>query len=141
MNHCTNEPLRVYCDFDSFDKKAGLDYYIFNNNQKINTPLKGILNYQDIRMFCAKEGLEPIHIKNMKMLKNIYFLLLKMNYNLKDQIIFPLAYDYNCDFAKCSGKYKSLNDDNSHDINDLLSGFKGDSELQTLVSKNIVKYN
>ena len=62
-----------------------------------------------------------------------------MQFNLNDSNIIPLAYDYNCDFAKCSGLYKSLNDENSSDINDLLTLFSN-KENKMFISKNIVKY-
>ena len=138
-NECTPKAIRVYCDFDSYSNKSGLDYLIFNENQLPNSKLKSIRKFKDIRLECAKLGLEPIQIKNLKMLKIIYYLLHKMKYNLNINSIIPLAYDYNCDFAKCSGLYKSLNDENSSEINDLLTIFSN-NEQKMFITKNIVKF-
>ena len=137
-NECTNEAIRVFCDFASYDKQGGLDYFIFNDDQKINLPMKNVNTLHDIRMKCAKKGLEPIQIKNLKMLENIHFLLLKMGYNLKDNMIIPLGYDYNCDLAKCSGLYKSLNDEHSPELNEIISNFKKSSDLPVLNLRNTV---
>jgi hypothetical protein len=139
-NECNSKPLRVYCDFDSYDKKAGLDYLIFNNYQRPNTQMTNVKNFKDIRLACAKLGLEPIQIKNIKMLKIIFSLLYKMSFNLNDSKIIPLAYDYNCDFAKCSGLFKSLNDENSSEINELLTLF-AHNDKKMFITKNIFEDN
>lgn len=135
-NNCTPRPLRVYCDFDSYQFKAGLDYYIFNGNQIPNSFLKNIKDFKDIGYTCSSLGLEPIRIKSIKNIQTISKVLTSMGYSLNLNAIIPLGYDYNCDFAKCSGLYKSLNDENSSDINDLLNSFN--SADNQIFTKNIV---
>ena len=123
-NECMPKSLQVFCDFDSYEKKGGLDYYIFNDNQPINTPFKNkFRGYLDIRYKCNLLGLEPLEIKNDKMINTIYNLLRILKYDLNTDIIIPLAYDYNCDVSKCANLFKPFNDINSGDITDLLNSF------------------
>lgn len=123
-NECMPKAIQVYCDFDSYENKGGLDYYIFNDNQPINTPFKTkFRNYLDIRYKCNVLGLEPLEIKNDKMLSIVYNLLKILKYDLNSDTIIPLAYDYNCDVSKCANLFKPFNDINSGDISDLLSAF------------------
>jgi hypothetical protein len=137
-NDCTPKPLRVYCDFDSYSQKGGLDYIIYNREKAVNSPMEGIKKYTDIRKECAKIGLEPLQFKSLRMIKIVHYLLRKQKYNLKDKLIVPLAYDYNCDVSKCSGKYKSLNDENSFDINDYLKQLTVGGGVSNLLSKSVV---
>jgi len=129
-NECTPTSMRVFCDFDSYEKKAGLDYIILNNNQPINTPIPDIKTFKDVRLECAKYGLEPIEIKNSNHLKNIYNLLITQYYDLNRQAIIPIAYDYSCDYAKCSKAFRPLNSEKSNEINDILNDFNARSSGQ-----------
>ena len=137
-NECTPKPIRVYCDFYSYKNKGGLDYFIYNRNNEVNTRMYSFKNYKDIRAECAQLGLEPIQIKNLRILKIVHYLLKKLKYNLKENVIIPIGYDYNCDISKCSGNYKSLNDENSYEINQFLESFSFHSESNNLISKNAV---
>jgi len=127
-NECMPKALNVYCDFDSYKKIGGLDYYIFNDNQPINTPLKDkFKGYLDLRYKCNQLGLEPMEIKNDDMIYKIYNLLKILKYDLNTDTIIPIAYDYNCDVSKCANLFKPLNDINSGDISDIISSFIKDN--------------
>jgi len=124
-NDCMPEAQNVYCDFDSYDYKGGLDYLIYNNDNNPNEPFRHqFKNEIDIKYQCYKLGMEPIHIKNSKMLKNIYYLLKMLNYDLKSDHLIPLAYDYDCDISKCSKHFSSFNDIHSGDITEIINQFK-----------------
>lgn len=120
-NECMSKAQRVYCDFDSFENMGGLDYLIFNDDVPINTPIRyKFKNHEDLKYKCYELGMEPLEIKNLKTLKNIYNLLKLFKYDLNSEYIIPIAYDYNCEISKCSKIYKSLNDENSGDISDFI---------------------
>jgi len=140
-NECMPKPLQVYCDFDSYGKKGGLDYYIYNDNQPINTPFKNkFKSYLDLRYKCNLLGLEPFEIKNDIMLNNIFNLLKLLKYDLSTDTIIPIAYDYNCDVSKCSGLFKPINDINSGDISDLIAAFikeNGGKDINYLFSAGL----
>lgn len=127
-NDCMEKAQRVYCDFDSYDNKNGLDYLIFNDNQPINVPFSDVFNsYLDIRAKCASIGMEALEIKNVKMLNIVFNLLKIQEYNLDGKFLIPIAYDYNCDISQCSKIFKSLNDNISEDITDIINQFKIDN--------------
>ena len=70
------KPMRVYCDFDSYEYKGGLDYLVFNQNQSVNMSYKvKFKNYNDIRYQCNLLGMEPLEIKNDNMMRISYNLL------------------------------------------------------------------
>lgn len=136
QNECMPKALRVYCDFDSFDKKGGIDYYIFNDNQPLNSKIDKIKNYKDVRLMCNKIGLEPIEVKNYKMLKQIIRLLKENNYNLNDHSgnFAPIGYDYSCDHSTCSKLFRSFNSRKSGDVNDLFSIYKKEMTSNVLLN-------
>jgi len=140
-NECMGKALQVYCDFDSYDKKGGLDYYIFNDNQPINTPFKKkFKSFLDLRYKCNQLGLEPMEIKNDAMLNKIFNLLKLFKYDLSTETIIPIAYDYNCDVSKCSNLFKPFNDINSGDISDLITSFvkfNGGKDINYLFSSGM----
>jgi hypothetical protein len=127
-NECMPKAQRVYCDFDSFENKGGLDYLIFNDDVPINTPIRyKFKNHEDLKFKCYELGMEPLEIKNEKMIKNIYHLLKLFKYDLNSEYIIPIAYDYNCEVSKCSKIYKSLNDVNSGDVSDFIQKLNEES--------------
>ena len=137
-NLCTPKPIRVYCDFDYYDKKGGLDYLIYNRNLIVNTKMNSFRKYIDIRTECAKLGLEPIEIKNYRMVKIIYYLLKKFKYDLNKVFIVPIATDYDCYFNKCSGVYRSLNDDNTIGINKFIESFSNLLKKNKHINKIVI---
>jgi hypothetical protein len=136
QNECMPKPLRVYCDFDSYDKKGGIDYYIFNDNQPLNSRIEKIKNYKDVRLMCNKIGMEPIEVKNYKMLKQIIRLLKDNNYNLNDHSghFVPIGYDYSCDHSTCSKLYRSFSSRKSGNINDLFNIYKKEMTSNVLLN-------
>jgi len=123
-NECMAKPLKVFCDFDSYDKKGGLDYLVYTNGEVINSRIHGVKNLNDVRLMCNKIGLEPIEIKNIKMLEIIVNLLKKHNFDFGYSNIIPLGYDYSCDVANCSKIYRSFNEIKSGDLNDIFKVFE-----------------
>lgn len=127
-NECMRKALNVYCDFDSYEKNGGLDYFIYNDDMPINTPFpKKFKGYFDLRYSCNKLGMEPMEIKNDLMLNKLFHLLKIFNYDLESDTVIPIAYDYNCDVSKCAGLFKPLNDIESGDITDLIKSFIKDN--------------
>lgn len=96
-------------------------------------------SYTDLRLKCYKLGMEPLEIKNDKMLNIIYYLLKILDFDLTSNNLFPFAYDYNCDVSKCSNIFKPLNDINTGDITEIINNFiaekgNGISDLFTTLS-------
>lgn len=137
---CMIRPLKVFCDFDSYSNKKGLDYYIFNNNQSINTVIKDIKSQLDIYSLCASVGLEPLNIKSKEMLFNIYYVLISEGYNLNSDLIIPVAYDYSCDYSKCSEKFQPFTDRSLNSINQMVNEFKSEigSNVKDVLYNNIL---
>jgi hypothetical protein len=136
---CMPKSLKVYCDFDSYNNKAGLDFYIFNDNQLVNSIMRDVNTFKDLYSKCASIGLEPINIKNVSMINIIYNILKFLGYNLNTDKVIPLAYDFGCDQSKCSGKFQAFTSDKLNDINDIIDKFikyKGEGIKQIFDSNN-----
>jgi hypothetical protein len=123
---CMNKAQQVYCDFTGPTQQ---DYLIFNNNQTPNVPMRSkIASYQDIRYQCNLLGLEPFEIKNEYSLRTIFSLLKLLSYDLNSQGLIPIAYDYSCETSNCSSDFRSLNENYSQNVKEILNQFIKENE-------------
>ena len=67
----------------------------------------------DLRMECAKLGLEVVQINSEEQMFSIKRYLIDLGVSLNTQFAIPLFYDYSCQMAKCNQQYRSINDANS----------------------------
>ena len=120
-NHCMRQAQKVYCDFESI--AGGIDYFVHNNFQPVNTPWKNTFaTVGDIRYQCYKLGFDAIDIKNQKIFNSLYEVLRILNYNMESKNVVPVGYDFNCDKGKCTKNYKSINNDEV-EISDYVTNF------------------
>ena len=68
-----------------------------------------------IQLECAKIGLEPLEIKKESQIKTLANYFKDIGIFLKEEEIIPIGYDYDCLKGACSGRFKSLNSENSKD--------------------------
>lgn len=117
-SECYAHVLKVYCDFTSYG--TAIDYYIYGDPNEDLAYMK-IQNYNTIRFRCAKKGLFPIEIKNEAMVSTIKTILKEEGFNMSENQVVPLGYDYGCDNNQCKGMYKSMNNINTAPINAIFS--------------------
>lgn len=117
-NECYANVLKVYCDFTSYG--TAIDYYIYGDPNEDLAYMK-IQNYDTIRLRCAQKGLFPIEIKNEAMVSTIKTILKEEGFNMSENQVVPLGYDYGCDNGQCKGMYKSMNNINTAPINAIFS--------------------
>jgi hypothetical protein len=131
-NECMHKPIKTYCDFSR--KGYAMDIYFLKfdeegKNQENNFSLlkKDSTSHDyilEIRRMCANIGLQPLEIKNIRILRLMKFLLEfhNMNFGKDNILIFPIGFDYGIKFngkKQNSGIFNSLNKKNSVDIKKL----------------------
>lgn len=106
---CSQNPIRVYCDFNSDIEQ---DFLFYENLSEF--PFKSI---KDLELVCASEGLELLDITSSFQYQKLYDFFQRFNIfgNISSSLI-PIAYDPKCSEQKCSRKYKSLSSKSGEDV-------------------------
>ena len=122
-NECMEKPLRVFCDFNNFDKFS-LDYYIYDMKEPeiqkrflLNgiTPTQKEQVISTIREKCGELGLEPLEIKNKEVLNRLLYLIdmYKFIYGKDYEYVFPIGIDYRKDLNVIDDESSSNRDINT----------------------------
>lgn len=123
---CSPEAIRVHCEFNYSEQinnnVNSLDFYIETNdsiNPDSDLSNLDIHDYIDVRIACAKRGLEPLEINSNITIQKIVSVLKKLGYKLSDSKVIPLGYDYSCNLDGCSKLFFSLNNKDTIPLNSL----------------------
>ena len=132
---CSKIPLRVYCDLSNKNSRL---YAFFGSTGEKN--LNNVKSLRDVRFECAKLGLEPTEIRDLKEIDSLQNYLNDLKVNLSAKAVIPIGYDYGCDRKMCNKRYHSLNSINSPDSTDIIkANINRKNTLNMAWSKSIKK--